>query len=62
VLFTIRTYVERLAEALDGPASAAALAARIREMPEAMARYKSIAPIRSSLLVWLDSRASEKRT
>jgi hypothetical protein len=58
VLFTIRTYVERLAEALDGPASAAALAARIREMPEAMARYKSIARVRDSLLAWLEHRAA----
>jgi hypothetical protein len=61
VLFTIRTYVERLAEALDGPSSAAAMAARIREMPDAIARYKNIAPVRSSLLAWLDRRAARSR-
>jgi hypothetical protein len=59
VLFTIRTHVERLAEALDGPSSAAAMAARIREMPDAIARYKNIAPARASLLAWLDQRATE---
>lgn len=58
VLFTIRTHVERLGEVLDQPASAAALAARIREMPDAIARYKSIAPVRASLLAWLDRRAA----
>jgi hypothetical protein len=58
VLFTIRTHVERLADALDGPDSASALAARIREMPDAIARYKSIAPVRVPLLAWLERRAA----
>ena len=31
--------------------------APIREMPDAMARYKSILPIRAPLLAWLDGRA-----
>lgn len=57
VLFTIRTHVAPLADALDRPAAAAALAARVREMPEAMARYKNIAPVRAPLLAWLDARA-----
>lgn len=43
--------------ALDA-AGAAALAARIREMPDAIARYKNIAPVRASLLAWLDDRAA----
>jgi hypothetical protein len=58
VVFGIHTYVDPLAEAIDGPAAADALAARIREMPEAMARYKSIWPIRAPLLAWLDARAA----
>jgi hypothetical protein len=58
VLFTIRTHVERLVEVLDEPASAAALAARVREMPDAIARYKSIAPVRGPLLAWLERRAA----
>jgi dimethylamine monooxygenase subunit A len=57
VCFGIHTYVEPLAEAIESPEAAQALAARIREMPEPMARYKSILPIREALLAWLDARA-----
>jgi hypothetical protein len=58
VLFTIRTYVEPLAEVIDGPATARALASRLTELPDAMAAYKGIAPIREPLLVWLEHRAT----
>jgi dimethylamine monooxygenase subunit A len=58
VLFTIHTSVVPLAEALRTPA-AKALAARVRAMPEDLARYKSIAPIRAPLLAWLERRAAE---
>jgi hypothetical protein len=57
VVFSIHTSVDPLAEAIDRPEGARALAARIREMPEPMARYKSILPIREPLLAWLDARA-----
>jgi hypothetical protein len=57
VVFGIHTCVEPLAAAIDSPETAQALAARIREMPEPMARYKSILPIREALLAWLDARA-----
>jgi dimethylamine monooxygenase subunit A len=57
VVFGIHTHVDPLAAAIDSPAAARALAARIREMPDAMARYKSILPIREPLLAWLDRRA-----
>jgi dimethylamine monooxygenase subunit A len=58
VVFGIHTYVDPLSEAIGSSAEAArALAARIREMPDAMARYKSILPIREPLLAWLDGRA-----
>jgi hypothetical protein len=58
VVFAIHTHVDPLAEAIDSPQAAGALAARIREMPEAMARYKSIWPIRAPLLAWLDARGA----
>jgi dimethylamine monooxygenase subunit A len=60
VAFGIRTHVEPLADAIDSPHAARALAARIREMPEPMARYKSILPIRAPLLAWLDRRAADQ--
>jgi dimethylamine monooxygenase subunit A len=58
VVFGIHTRVDPLAQAIDSPQAALALAARIREMPEPMARYKSISPIRESLLAWLDARTN----
>ncbi|MGH6915866.1 MAG: heme-dependent oxidative N-demethylase family protein [Geminicoccales bacterium] len=58
VLFGIRSHVEPLAEVTAAPAVAQALAARVREMPDAMARYKSIAGIRQPLLAYLDRRAA----
>jgi hypothetical protein len=57
VVFGIHTHVDPLDDAIDSPEAAQALAARIREMPDAMARYKSILPIREPLLAWLDRRA-----
>ena len=57
VLFGIRTHLAPLAAVIDGPAAARALAARVREMPPAMAAYKGIAAIRDALLEWLDGRA-----
>jgi hypothetical protein len=58
VVFGIHTYVDPLEAAIDSPQAAQALAARIREMSDAMARYKSILPIRAPLLAWLDGRAA----
>jgi dimethylamine monooxygenase subunit A len=58
ILFTIHTSVVPLAEALRTPAAAKALAARVRDMPEDLARYKGIAPIRAPLLAWLERRAA----
>jgi dimethylamine monooxygenase subunit A len=57
VVFGIHTCVDPLEDAIDSPQAAQALAARIREMPDPMARYKSILPIRAPLLAWLDGRA-----
>jgi hypothetical protein len=60
VVFGIHTYVDPLEDAIDSPEAAQALGARIREMPDAMARYKSILPIRAQLLAWLDGRAASQ--
>ncbi len=60
VLFTIRTYVEPLAQVIDTPATARALAERLRELPDAMAAYKGVAPIRAPLLAWLESQAAQR--
>ncbi|HSA82686.1 MAG TPA: DUF3445 domain-containing protein [Geminicoccaceae bacterium] len=57
VLFGIRTHLAPLAAVIDGPPAARALAARVREMPPAMAAYKRIAPIREALLAYLESHA-----
>ena len=57
VLFTIRTYIEPLAQVIDRPATARALAERLRELPEATAAYKGIAPFRAPLLAWLETQA-----
>jgi Haem-dependent oxidative N-demethylase, alpha subunit-like len=57
VLFTIRTYVEPLVQVIDTPATARALADRLRELPDAVAAYKGIAPIGAPLLAWLERRA-----
>jgi hypothetical protein len=54
VLFTIHTYVEPLAAALTAPGAARALAAQIRAMPDALAGYKGILPIRAPLLAYLE--------
>jgi hypothetical protein len=57
VVFGIHTHVDPLEDAIRSPAAARALGARIREMPDDMARYKSILPIREPLLAWLEARA-----
>ncbi|MDX1542068.1 MAG: DUF3445 domain-containing protein, partial [Geminicoccaceae bacterium] len=54
ILFTIRTRVEPLEDVVAEPGVTAALAARVREMPEPLARYKGILPIRDALLAYLD--------
>jgi dimethylamine monooxygenase subunit A len=57
VVFTIRTYIERLDRALSH-AAARDLAGAIRTMPPAMQRYKAIAPVAPALLEWLEARAA----
>jgi dimethylamine monooxygenase subunit A len=58
VLFTIRTLVRTVAEAVAGePEAAAALAARLRGMDPALAAYKGVPRVAPALLAWLDRRA-----
>ncbi len=57
VVFTIRTHITRLDEAIRSRTSARDLAAAIRDMPPDLRRYKCIAPVAPALLDWLDQRA-----
>lgn len=57
VVFTIRTYIEELGSAIATRAAAEHLAGSIRTMPEAMRRYKALAPFAEELLLWLEARA-----
>lgn len=59
VLFTIRTFVRPLAELAAEPGTAAALAARLREMDPGMAAYKALPGIMDALLGWLDRQAGD---
>jgi hypothetical protein len=61
VTFTIRTLVEPLAEVAGRPGVAAAMAARIREMDDAMAAYKGVPGFKEPLLAWLDRQAAALR-
>ncbi len=58
ILFTIHTSVRPLGDAIVRPDHAAALAARIREMPERMSRYKGFHLMGMPLLAWLDRLAA----
>lgn len=57
-VFTIRTHVTRLDAAIRSPATAAALAGAVRDMPDASRDYKRLAPVVPALLAWLDTRAA----
>ena len=54
ILFTIRTFRDRLATAALHPAFARDLAAELRTMPEALAAYKALPALRAPVLAWLD--------
>jgi hypothetical protein len=57
VVFTIHTMVTPLAEIAAVPAAAAALRARLREMPAAMRAYKGLAAADGALDAYLARRA-----
>ncbi|MFP4269183.1 MAG: heme-dependent oxidative N-demethylase family protein [Alphaproteobacteria bacterium] len=59
VLFTIHTLMAPLAEIAAAPTAAAALRARLREMPAAMRDYKNLATAHTALDTWLARRAGE---
>jgi len=58
IVFGIRTFVWPLSVLVDMPASAASMAATIRGMSPALARYKGLSPVRGALLSWLDGVAA----
>lgn len=57
IVFTIRTHITRLDQAVATPKAAADLATAIGAMPLAMREYKQIAPFAPALLAWLAARA-----
>jgi dimethylamine monooxygenase subunit A len=58
VLFTIRTSVTPLSWFSSQPGEAARLAAAVRAIPDDVAGYKGVAPVREPVLAWLDSVAA----
>jgi hypothetical protein len=58
VLFTIRTHLTQLHQAIRSPKSAGDLAVVIRSMPDAVLRYRHMNAFRSALLDWLDGTAA----
>jgi hypothetical protein len=58
VVFTIRTLLRPLGEMAAEPATARALAARVRELDPAAAAYKGLPALAPALLAWLDRRAA----
>jgi hypothetical protein len=58
VLFTIRTHLTRLSDAIRDIKSAQALALAARTMPDDVARYRSMAAFRVALLGWLEQRTT----
>lgn len=59
IVFTIRSFVRALGEVARAPGVAAAIAARLREMPPGMAGYKGLPLIGEAVLPWLDRIAEE---
>jgi len=60
VLFTIRTRVTPLGDALADPDDARRLATLLRTMPPAMLEYKSLSRHTETLLAYLDARGGER--
>jgi dimethylamine monooxygenase subunit A len=57
MLFTIRTHVTRLSDAILDVKSAQALALAVRTVPDDVARYRGMSMFRMALLEWLARRA-----
>lgn len=58
VLFAIHVHSYPLRRVLAVPGAAADLAAAVRALPDALAAYKSLHPVRDALLACLDERAA----
>ena len=61
VLFTIRTHVTQLSDAIRDAKSAQDLATAVRTMPDDVARYRSMSTFRAALLEWLEERATREK-
>jgi len=57
IAFTIRTFVDRLQDVVVDAEVARKMGATIRSMPKATLDYRSMMPIMTPLLSWLDARA-----
>ena len=60
VLFTIRTHVTQLHEAICDAKSAQDLATAVHTMPDDVARYRGMSTFQPALLEWLEVRAAHK--
>ena len=60
VVFTIRTYITPLRQALAASSDARDLAAMLRDAPQATLAYKHITPFRDAVLAWLGERAASR--
>jgi dimethylamine monooxygenase subunit A len=58
VLFTIRTHITQLCDAIRDTSSALALALAVRTMPHDFAHYRSMDAFRAVLLEWLEQRTA----
>ncbi len=58
VLFGIRVHVYPLAQVIDRPERAAALAEAVRALPPEVVHYKSVLPFRAAVLDWLNARSA----
>jgi hypothetical protein len=59
VLFTIRTHVTQLRDAIRDAKSAQDLTTAVRTMPDDVAHYRSMSAFRPALLDWLDGHAAD---
>jgi dimethylamine monooxygenase subunit A len=58
VLFTIRTHVTQLRDAIRDTSSVQALALAVRTMPHDFARYRSMDAFRAAVLAWLEAKTA----
>ena len=60
ILFTIKTYLDKISKLSIKPGAARDLASLVRDLPDDMLLYKNIAPYQKSLLYYLDQITAEQ--